>query len=132
MLLRVARENKLPVRVSKEWFTRASFMPSLLNSDDVVLDRTISIEPDVTAANWARFYADAIKGLQPGVTDMIVHLAYADEEMKAVAFEHPNWGAEWRQRDFEFVTSEAFRKLLKENKVKLITWREVGKLLGKN
>jgi predicted glycoside hydrolase/deacetylase ChbG (UPF0249 family) len=132
ILLRVARENKLPVRVSKDWFSSASFMPALLGPDDVVLDRTISIEPDVTPANWARFYADAIKGLQPGVTDMIVHLAYADEEMKGVTFAHPDWGAEWRQRDFEFVTSDAFRKLLQENNVKLITWREIGKLIVKS
>jgi len=40
-------------------------------------------------------------------------------------------GAEWRQRDLEFVTSDAFRKLLKENNVKLITWRELGKLIAK-
>ncbi|MGH9874720.1 MAG: polysaccharide deacetylase family protein [Pyrinomonadaceae bacterium] len=132
ILLRVARENKLPVRVSKDWFSSAQFMPALLGPDDVVLDRTISIEPEVTPAGWSKFYADAIKGLQPGVTDMIVHLAYADEEMKGVTFEHPNWGAEWRQRDLEFVTSDAFRKLLQENNVKLITWREIGKLITKN
>jgi predicted glycoside hydrolase/deacetylase ChbG (UPF0249 family) len=130
-LLRVARDNKLPVRVSRDWFNSASFMPALLGPDDIVLDRTISIEPSVTPADWAKFYSDAVKGLQPGVTDMIVHLAFADEEMKGVAFAHPNWGAEWRQRDFEFVTSEAFRKVLKENNVKLITWREIGKLIGK-
>src|SRR6266481_3040986 len=123
VLLRVARENKLPFRVSREWFTRAPFMPALLGPEDVVLDRTISIEPSVAPADWARFYTDEIKSLQPGVTDMIVHLAYADEEMKGVTFAHPNWGAEWRQRDLEFVTSDAFRKLLKENNVKLITWR---------
>jgi predicted glycoside hydrolase/deacetylase ChbG (UPF0249 family) len=132
VLLRVAHENKLPVRLSKEWFSMAAFMPSLLGPDDVVLDRTISIEPNVTPAEWSKFYADAIKGLQPGVTDMIVHLAYADEEMKGVAFGHPDWGAEWRQRDFEFVTSDGFRKLLQENNVKLITWREIGKLVAKN
>src|SRR5213596_617109 len=63
VLLRVARENKLPVRVSKEWFTRASFMPAVLESEDVVLDKTISIEPSVSPENWAKFYADAIKGL---------------------------------------------------------------------
>src|SRR6266852_1084634 len=130
-LLRVARENKLPFRVSREWFTRASFMPALLSPEDVVLDRTISIEPSVAPADWARFYTDEIKSLQPGLTDMIVHLAYADEEMKGVTFAHPNWGAEWRQRDLEFVTSDAFRKLLKENNVKLITWREIGTLIGK-
>ncbi|MDX6444531.1 MAG: hypothetical protein QOH71_1605 [Blastocatellia bacterium] len=130
-LLRVARENKLPFRVSQEWFARAPFMPSLLGPDDVVLDRTISIEPTVAPADWANFYAKEIRNLQPGVTDMIVHLAFADEEMKGVTSAHPNWGAEWRQRDFDFVTSDAFRKLLKENNVKLITWRELGKLVGK-
>src|SRR5882724_1326841 len=130
-LLRVARENKLPFRVSQEWFTRAPFMPTLLGPDDVVLDRTISIEPTVAPEDWSKFYANEIKNLRPGVTDMIVHLAFADEEMKGVTFGHPNWGAEWRQRDFDFVTSDAFRKLLKENNVKLITWRELGKLIGK-
>jgi predicted glycoside hydrolase/deacetylase ChbG (UPF0249 family) len=130
-LLRVARENKLPFRVSQEWFARAPFMPALLGPDDVVLDRTISIERTVAPEDWSAFYTNEIKNLKPGVTDMIVHLAFADEEMKGITVGHPDWGAEWRQRDFTFVTSDAFRKLLKENNVKLITWREVGKLIGK-
>src|SRR5213080_725304 len=123
MLVRVASENKLPFRLSRESFTRAPFMPSLLGPGDVVLDRIISIEPTVAPADWSKFYAEEIKNLKPGVTCMIVHLAFADDEMKGVTFGHPNWGAEWRQRDFDFVTSDAFRKLLKENNIKLITWR---------
>ena len=51
--------------------------------------------------------------------------------MRAVALDHPDWGAAWRQRDYDFVTSEAFRRLLKENDVKLVTWREIGKLVAK-
>jgi predicted glycoside hydrolase/deacetylase ChbG (UPF0249 family) len=131
-LFRVARDNKLLIRVSKEWFARAPFLPSLLGPDDVVMNGVISIEPSVTAEGWSRYYADAIKNLQPGITEMIVHLAYDDEEMRGVAFAHPNWGSAWRQRDFQFVTSEAFRKLLQENNVKLVTWREVGKLMRKS
>jgi hypothetical protein len=48
-----------------------------------------------------------------------------------MTFDHPNWGAAWRQRDFDFLTSDAFRTLLKENNIKLVTWREVGKLMQK-
>jgi predicted glycoside hydrolase/deacetylase ChbG (UPF0249 family) len=130
VLMRVARENRLPVRLSKEWFGRVHpFMPSVLGPDDIVADRIISIEPDVSAENWARYYVDEIKRLQPGLTVMIVHLAYNDEEMQGITSEHPNWGAAWRQRDFDFVTSDAFRRVLEENHVKLITWREVGRLL---
>jgi predicted glycoside hydrolase/deacetylase ChbG (UPF0249 family) len=130
VLMKIARENKLPVRLSKEWFGRVHpFMPSVLNADDIVADRIISIEADVKAGDWSTYYTEAIKNLPPGLTVMIVHLAYNDEEMKAITSEHPNWGAAWRQRDFDFVTSDAFRRVLAENHVKLVTWREVGRLL---
>jgi predicted glycoside hydrolase/deacetylase ChbG (UPF0249 family) len=130
-LFRVAHDNKLLIRVSKEWFATAPFLPSLMGPDDVAVNTIISVEPSVTPDGWSKFYGDAIKNLQPGITEMIVHLAYDDEEMKGVTFAHPNWGSEWRQRDFQFVTSEAFRKLLKDNNVKLVTWREVGKAMRK-
>jgi hypothetical protein len=130
-LFRVARDNKLLIRVSKEWFAQAPFLPSLLGPDDVVMNTIISIDPRVTAEGWSKFYTDATKNLQPGITEMIVHLAYDDEEMRGVAFNHPDWGSEWRQRDFEFVTSEAFRKLLQENNIKLVTWREISQRLQK-
>jgi hypothetical protein len=128
-LLRVARDNKLLIRVSKEWLASAPFVPALLGPDDVVMNTIISIEPGVSAEGWSKFYTDAIKNLQPGITEMIVHLAYDDEEMRGLAFDHPDWGSEWRQRDFEFVTSEGFRKLLQENNVKLVTLREISKRL---
>ena len=39
--------------------------------------------------------------------------------------------AAWRQRDFDFVTGERFRGLLKEHDVRLVTWREIGRLVAK-
>jgi len=129
VFLRVARKYKLPVRVARTWFTRADFLPETLKADDVYIDRTLDINPSVAADDWARFYGDAIKKLEPGVTEVVIHLAYDDGEMRGATFDHPNWGAAWRQRDFEFFTSETFRKLLQENQIKLITWRELGKLV---
>jgi predicted glycoside hydrolase/deacetylase ChbG (UPF0249 family) len=128
-LFRVARDNKLLIRVSQGQFASAPYLPSLLGPDDVVMNSIISIGSDVPAGDWSKFYSDAIKNMQPGITEMIVHLAYDDEEMRGVAFDHPNWGSEWRQRDFQFVTSDAFRKLLQDNNVKLVTWREVSQRL---
>ncbi len=129
VLLRVARDSKLPVMISREWLADTPFLPALIQPDDILIDRIISIEPSVAPEHWAEFYTDAIKNLQPGVTEMIIHLAYDDEEMRAVTIEHPNWGAGWRQRDLEFFTGDAFRRLLQENQIKLITWRELGKLV---
>ena len=129
-LLRVARDYKLPVQISREWFARMKYLPSLVGPGDIVIDRIISIEPGVPPERWAEFYTEAIKSIQPGVTEMIVHLAYDDEEMRAATVNHPDWGAGWRQRDFDFFTSSLFRQLLQENAIKLITWREIGKLIA--
>jgi predicted glycoside hydrolase/deacetylase ChbG (UPF0249 family) len=132
LLLRVGRDNKLPVMISREWFDRAQYLSSIIGPDDVVIDRVVSIEPSVPAQKWEDFYAGAIKSLQPGVTEMIVHLAYDDEEMRAATVDHPDWGAGWRQRDFDVFMSEKFRRLIRENNIKLITWREIGKLITKS
>jgi predicted glycoside hydrolase/deacetylase ChbG (UPF0249 family) len=129
VFLRVARNHKLPVRIAKTWFARTDFLPATLNPDDVYIDRILDVNTSVTPNDWAKFYSDAIKNLQPGVTEVVIHLAYDDAEMRGATFNHPNWGAAWRQRDFDFFTSEAFRKLLQENQIKLITWRELGKLI---
>jgi predicted glycoside hydrolase/deacetylase ChbG (UPF0249 family) len=131
VFLKVAREYKLPVRVAKTWFSQADFLPSTLSPDDVFIDRTLDINPAVAPEDWAKFYTEALKKLEPGVTEVIIHLAYDDAEMRGATFDHPNWGAAWRQRDLEFFTSDAFRQLLRDEKIKLITWRELGKLLQK-
>ncbi|MFN2513340.1 MAG: polysaccharide deacetylase family protein [Pyrinomonadaceae bacterium] len=127
-LLRVARENKLPTRISREQIAATSFLPSILKPDDIIIDRVISIDPSMSPEGWAKFYTDAIKSVQPGITEVIVHLGYDDAEMRAATHDHPDWGAAWRQRDLEFFTSDDFRKMLQENKIRLITWREIGKL----
>ena len=101
----------------------------ILTPDDVYIDRVLDINPSVAPGDWSKFYSDAIKNLEPGVTEIVIHLAYDDAEMRGATFNHPDWGAAWRQRDFEFFTSNSLRKLLQENQVKLITWRELGRLI---
>lgn len=131
VFMRVARENKLPVRVAKEWFTSTDFLATSLSPNDVFIDHVITINPGVAPQDWAKFYTDALRKLEPGVTEFVIHLAYDDTEMRGATFNHPDWGAAWRQRDFDFFTSDAFRKVLEENKIKLITWRELGKLISR-
>jgi predicted glycoside hydrolase/deacetylase ChbG (UPF0249 family) len=131
ILLRLGRENKVPVRLPRELVQGLPYLPSLLTPNDVVIDRMISIDANVTAEGWVKYYADELKSIQPGITEMVVHIAYDDAEMRGMTFDHPNWGAAWRQRDFDFLTSDNFRSLLKQNNIKLVTWREVGKLIQK-
>jgi len=127
-LMRVAREQRLPVRVTRTRL-ETPFIAAAIRPDDIVIDRVITIEADVPAERWAAYYTEAIEKLEPGVTEFVIHLAYDDAEMRAATFDHPGWGAAWRQRDFDFFPRDAFRRLLRENNIKLITWRDLAKLL---
>ena len=62
------------------------------------------------------------------VEGAVARWAYDDNEMKGIAVDHPNWGSAWRQRDYDFFTSGAFRKLLQDNQIKLVTWRDLRKV----
>jgi len=128
VLVKVAHEYKIPFLMSKEGPFQAPFMKAAIGPNDILIDRMITIGQTVPEAGWAAFYEGAIKGLKPGVTEFIIHLAYDDDEMRAVTAGHPDWGAAWRQRDFNFFTSTECKKLLEDNNVKLVTWRQIGNL----
>jgi hypothetical protein len=131
--LRVAHDYKLPLLIPAEWVNEYPYLKSSAGPGDILMDHVVSIEPTVPPAGWRDFYVTALKNLQPGVTEFIVHLAYDNDEMRAMTRERDSWGAAWRQRDFDFFTSAEFRKLLAEENIKLVTWRELGKLTaGKN
>ena len=131
VFLRVGRDYKLPVRIAKSWFSRADYIESSLAPGDVYIDRVLDINPQVAPQDWGKFYSDALSKLEPGVTEIVIHLAYDDGEMRGATFDHPDWGSAWRQRDFDYFTSDAFRKVLEQHQIKLITWRELGKLIKK-
>jgi predicted glycoside hydrolase/deacetylase ChbG (UPF0249 family) len=130
IVLRLAHEYKLPVFVARDWFADHPYLESSMTPADIVLDHTVTIAPDVPAEKWAEFYKTALKNLQPGVTEFVIHLAFADDEMKAATRERGTWGAAWRQRDFDFFTSQEFRQLLQEQNIKLVTWRELAHAAG--
>src|SRR5215470_13454609 len=129
VILRVAHENHLPILIPRGWFAEFPFLEKSVAPNDIVIDRVITAEPSLTPEKWSDFYRDALKTLQPGVSEFVIHLAYANDEMKAATRERATWGAEWRQRDFDFFSSDEFQRLLRDNNIHLITWREIGRLM---
>ena len=127
VFLRVSHEYHLPVFVTRDWFAEHPYLESMVGPGDIVLDHTVTIEPEVSAAKWADFYLTALKNLKPGVTEFVIHPGFDDEELRAATRERATWGAAWRQRDYDFFTSERFRQLLTQENIKLITWRELAR-----
>jgi hypothetical protein len=126
VLVRVAHEKKLPFFVVRDWFAEHPYLQAGLGPTDIVIDHTVTIDPGVQPEKWAEFYTTAIKNLQPGVTEFVIHVAFANEEMTAATRERETWGAAWRQRDFDYFTGAELRKLLQDEKVHLVTWRQLG------
>ncbi len=127
--VKVAHEYKLPFLAVRPPQAPKELM-SLLSDRDVVLDSIVMAEPSVGSANWKTFYINAIKNLKPGVTEIIVHLGHDDAELKAVMIDHPDYGSEWRQRDYDVVTSSEFKKTLEDNHIVLIRWNDLKKLVN--
>src|SRR5450755_2628708 len=102
---------------------------SLFSSNEFVLDNVViageGLKPDQTKA----FYLNAIKNLKPGLTEMIVHLGHDDAELQTVMVDHVDYGAAWRQRDFDIVSSPEFKQALRDNHIILVHWRDLQKVL---
>ena len=126
VMVRVAHEYKLPVFVTRDWFADHPYLEASLGPDDIVLDHTVTIGPEVLPEKWAEFYISALKNLKPGVTEFVIHPGFDDEELHAATRERSTWGSGWRQRDFDFFSSNQFRQILAQENVKLITWRELA------
>jgi len=126
--VKVAHDYHLPflaVRVADE---RAKLL-SLLSEKDPIVDSIVMANTAVQAGQWKEFYGNAIKNLKPGLSEMIVHLGHDDAELQAVTIDHPDFGSAWRQRDYDFVTSPEFKKILEENHIVRVKWRDLQKFL---
>jgi predicted glycoside hydrolase/deacetylase ChbG (UPF0249 family) len=132
VFLRVAHDYKLPALIPRNWFMEHPYLQALVGPDDIVVDEVVTIMPEVTPDHWAAFYDDAIKSLPAGVTELVIHPGFDNDELQAMTRERPTWGAAWRQRDYDYFTSSQFRDLLRQQDVKLVTWRELHKALFGN
>ncbi len=90
-----------------------------------LVDGIYMMGQDPGDVSWEEAYRSMIERMQPGLNLMIVHLAFDNEEMRAIAVNHPDFGAAWRQKDLDFVTGDAFREMLSEKGIRLVTWKQI-------
>lgn len=124
--LRVGKEFELPMLLDG----RVNDIPSdeikgLIDDRVLLMDAIYSAGPEDFQNGMADYYEKVFRELPVGISSLLIHLAYDDEEMRAVTIDHPNWGAAWRQADFDFFTSDACRQILEEEGIILVSWREI-------
>jgi predicted glycoside hydrolase/deacetylase ChbG (UPF0249 family) len=131
--LKIGHEFKIPVFIPRRLKEQFSVeLDPMLSEKDVFVDFLISANPPDFKNGFAGFYANELKNLKPGLTYLILHTAYDDAEMRAVTTDYPSWNAAWRQADFDFFSSDDCKRILKENNIDVITWREIRDKIVRN
>lgn len=132
--LKLAQEYGIPAMMVEGLFQQV-VVPNKELFKEIDLDQVKIIDNVLIASTeiydsigLPEYYTNVMNELQPGVNVLLIHVAYDDEEMKAITTRFDHWHGKWRQGDFDFFTSEKAKKLLEENNIKLVTWKEIGKL----
>jgi chitin disaccharide deacetylase len=128
---KLGRETGVPVLLEREGVrggTRAPWTADAARA--ALLDRVVSISPGVPSGEWLAAYQQLLSPLPPGAYELIVHLAYDDAEMRGATADHPDWGAAWRQSDFDLVKSPAFREFLNAQGFVLVNWANLARAMA--
>lgn len=116
----LGKEYGLPVLLTQE-------MPSWVKktNNSIIVDRLYCARQEDFDRGLSDYYRGVLKNIKPGLNCLLVHVAYDNDEMRQLTLNQKSFGAEWRQTDFDFFTSEECRQLIEKYNIKLITWREL-------
>lgn len=117
----------LPVLLNKQLMEMVG-----LRADENIEERDLLIEKahygkfeDFGKGKLRDYYQRVFQSLENGLNIILIHPAFDDDEMKGITVNHPNFGSEWRQIDFDYFTSAECKLKLKENNIELITWGDI-------
>jgi predicted glycoside hydrolase/deacetylase ChbG (UPF0249 family) len=112
--LKLGNEYNIPVSFSSNYLEGDADIRELIGQNQIPVDNYYMITAETPGVTWNEAYKQMIENMKPGLNELILHLAINDEEMQAITVDHPDFGAAWRQRDFDYVISEEFKNLLEK------------------
>jgi len=105
LYLKLGHEYKIPAMIDMVMLQPASQKTKdLIDDKSVVIEKIITADPSDFESGMTNYYKKVLTNLTAGVQILLIHTAFNDAEMQALTINHPNWGAKWRQDDFEFFT----------------------------
>lgn len=123
----LGEKYNLPVLINKQLMEMVGLDADLnIKTTDLVVDNTYVAEfRYFEKGGLADYYSSVLENITAGLNLILIHPAFDDHEMKGVTINHPNFGSEWRQTDYDFFTSETCRSQLEAQQIRLITWKEI-------
>jgi len=132
--VKVGNRFKLPVLLDHAipWMQDDDVANLVQQGNQVIIDKLYTANPQNFKSGMGDYYEGVINNLEPGLNVLLIHLAYENAEMQAMTIDHPDWGAAWRQADVNFFEREECAKLLKENNIVLVEWRQIRDRIIRN
>lgn len=127
--LSLGKDYHLPVLLTKQRSGGGldARLPPGFNLEAVPVDKVLQMAPGVPKEDWLAEYEKMLAPLPSGTYELIVHLAYDDDEIRDATFDHPDWGAQWRQNDLNMIKSPEFRGFIKDQHFILVTWADLAR-----
>ncbi|NOY37636.1 MAG: ChbG/HpnK family deacetylase [Chlorobi bacterium] len=127
LYLKLGKEYRLPVLIPKNMIVMYPQFQAFLSDEMWYVDNLYMMNEDVPPEKWTETYEGIFKDMKPGLNELIVHLGKDNDELQAVTENHPAFDAAWRQRDFDFVSSDECKAMLEKYNLHMVTWREIKK-----
>jgi predicted glycoside hydrolase/deacetylase ChbG (UPF0249 family) len=126
---RLADEYRLPIRLASRRRMRTDGMAAVLDQLDaagvVTPDHLVFYGPS-SVAETESYWTNLLHTLKPGVTEILCHPAIARDELRSCARD-----ALQREADFHYFTADKTRRLIKDQGVEMIGFRQLRDLMRK-
>lgn len=120
----LGKEYKLPVFLTLESSTQYS-----RRQKGPFVDRMYIASLEHFSSGLENYYSSILKSIKPGLNCILLHIAFNNKEMRDITQNEINYGALWRQSDFDFFTSDNCKLLINKHNIQLITWQEIKEKL---
>ncbi len=126
----LGKTYNLPVFINKDFVELISLSGEKYDFENTLLadNLLIGYYNDFEKGELKKSYEKALDNITSGFNVFLLHPAFDEFEMQGITVNHPNFGSEWRQIDFDYFTSAECKAKLKENGIQLITWKEIGQI----
>ena len=123
--IKLGEEYKLPIFLSKKLIKLVGEDPNIFVFPESKCFESIFMGSyDIFQSKGLfNFYDDVIDELDEGISFVLIHPGLKSDEMDQITLDHPNFGSNWRSKDYKYFTSERCKRKLKENSIELINWK---------
>ena len=126
----LGKEYDLPVTINKDLMEMVGLdTEANINAGDLVVEKAhFGIYEQFESGQLRAYYDGVFDDLVSGLNIIFVHPAFDDLEMKGVTVNHPNFGSEWRQIDFDCFRNKSYHDKIIDQEIKLVTWNDIKSL----